>query len=262
MSRHEAKTSDRGPGAATIPEAAVGAHSEPARRPYDPAEEQAIAAGFPALVGRHRAWLSASGLHDRPWFILGSAPDPHVPEPFPSDTAHIHVKYAGHSARQHGLPAGDLTFLLTKTRPTHVAGLQLDRILRLRRRHTLLTRLARDLPALRARECALTHRDRDAFIIGTLGSLFGGSGKEIRPSNGIALIAYAIAVGIPQIIVAGISLQSDGHAYDRSARVRRHREEDRAALEVVAARYPQVVTTEPGLSDVTGIPRLASIPAA
>ncbi|HEX2021046.1 MAG TPA: hypothetical protein VGO17_19115 [Aurantimonas sp.] len=223
-------------------------------RPFDGAEEQAIAMDFPTLSARHTAWLEGRGLTTRPWFILGSAPDPHVPRPFPARTAHIHVKYAGHAARQHGLPRGDLTFLLTKTKPEDVAGLEFEAILRLCKRHSPLTRIRRDLPFLRARECALTHRERDAFIIGTLGTLFGGSGDEIRPSNGIALIAYAIAVGIPQIIVAGISLESDGYAYDRSARTRRHLAEDRAALAAVAARYPQVTTTEPGLSRITGIP--------
>ncbi|MEH6721805.1 MAG: hypothetical protein V7704_23310 [Aurantimonas endophytica] len=230
--------------------------TEIARRPFDGAEEQAIAKDFAALSARHTAWLEGRGLTNRPWFILGSAPDPHVPEPFPARTAHIHVKYAGHAARQHGLPPGDLTFLLTKTKPEDVAGLELRAVLRLCKRHSPLTRIRRDLPFLRAKECALTDRERDAFIIGTLGTLFGGSGDEIRPSNGIALIAYAIAVGIPQIIVAGISLESDGYAYDRSARTRRHLAEDRAALAVVAARYPQVMTTEPGLSRITGIPLL------
>lgn len=232
------------------------------RRPFDTAEEQAIARDFATLTARHAAWLSARGLTDRPWFILGSAPDPHVPAPFPPRTAHIHVKYAGHAARQHGLPPGDLTFLLTKTKPEDIAGLSLDSILRLCKRQGLLTRLRRDLPFLKAKECALTDRERDAFIIGTLGTLFGGRGDEIRPSNGVALIAYAIAVGIPQIIVAGISLDSDGYAYDRSARTRRHLAEDRAALTVVAERYPQVATTEPGLSRATGIPLLASVAAS
>lgn len=232
------------------------------RRPFNPSEEQVIAADFPVLAVRHAAWLRARGLLDRPWFVLGSAPDPHVPQPFPPGIAHVHVKYAGHAARQYGLPAGDLTFLLAKTTKQQIDGLDLDAVLRLRKRHSLLTRIRRDLPALGGNECALTHRERDAFIIGTLGSLFGVAGSEIRPSNGIALIAYAIAVGIPQIIVAGISLQSDGYAYDRSARIRRHLEEDRAALAVVAARYSEVVTTEPELSRTTGIPLLEGVPAA
>ncbi|UIJ73849.1 hypothetical protein [Aurantimonas sp. HBX-1] len=231
--------------------------SDAARRPFDAAEERYIARDFAALSAQHAAWLKSRGLADRPWFILGSAPDPHVPRPFPPRTAHIHVKYAGHAARQHGLPQGDLTFLLAKTTAEQVAGLELRSILRLCKRHSSLARIRRALPLPGPRECALTHRERDALIIGTLGTLFGGSGAEIRPSNGIALIAYAIAVGIPQIIVAGISLDSDGYAYDRSARTRRHLEEDRAALAVVAARYPQVVTTEPGLSRATGIRLLA-----
>ncbi|MEF2553830.1 hypothetical protein VQ042_21205 [Aurantimonas sp. A2-1-M11] len=234
--------------------------TETARRPFDAAEEQVIARDFAKLSARHAAWLGARGLTGGPWFILGSAPDPHVPDLFPPRTAHIHVKYAGRAARQNGLPPGDLTFLLTKTKPEEIAGLSLDSILRLCKRHSLLTRLRRDLPFLKAKECALTDRERDAFIIGTLGTLFGG-GDEIRPSNGVALIAYAIAVGIPQIIVAGISLDSDGYAYDRSVRTRRHLAEDRAALAVVAERYPQVTTTEPGLSRATGMPLLGSVAA-
>ncbi|NDW06411.1 hypothetical protein [Jiella pacifica] len=205
------------------------------------------------LLKLQSAWLKERGLLDRPWFILGAAPEPALPERLPPNTAHIHVKYSGHSARRHGLPAGDLTFLTHKATPGHLKGLEIRNVLRLRRRLPRLAAMARWFGVAGSSEATITHTERDRLVLQTLGSLFASGGGDKRPSNGVVLISYAIAVGIPQIIVAGLSVDRDGHDYNPNAKPRRHKEEDKAALREIARLAPQVVTTEADLAEATGL---------
>lgn len=211
--------------------------------------------GFDAVRRRHRTWLSGLGLLGRPWLVMGSAPSPATPDPMPARTAFIHVKYAGRTARILGLPEGDLTMLLEKTQPEQIEGVTLHNVLRMRRKLTIPQQLKKRLPFARFSEYDLTHKERDDFIVGTVGSLFPDLGEEERPSNGVGLICYAIAVGVPRIIISGISLDTIGYGYAPDLKKRRrHIAEDEAALAVMAARHPQVCTTEESLSRITGLP--------
>lgn len=225
-----------------------------------PDRPQPISPGYRLNRWQQRRWLRQRRLLDRPWLILGAAPDPSIPPDLPKDAAHVYVKYAGRSAASLGLPDGDLTFLLQKSGAAETEGLALRSVLRMGHRTPAKAAIRKFLPLALGAEFPLTHRERDDFIVATLGSLFGGIGQEKRPSNGVALICYAIAMGIPQIIVAGLSLEVDGYAYDTAARTRRHLPEDQAALERIAALHPQVVTTEPGLHRLTGLPLYAGSP--
>ncbi|MCO6050960.1 hypothetical protein NGM99_14345 [Mesorhizobium sp. RP14(2022)] len=202
----------------------------------------------------HRNWAGARGLLGRPWFVLGSAPGPAIPDHLPENTAYIYVKYAGHSAKRRGLPDADLTLLLTKTEPKQIAGLKTRSTLMMGRTFPLSAKLKR-LSGWRWSSQAELHRmERDQFVIRTLGSLFTGIGEEKRPSNGISLLAYALALGVPQIIIAGMSLETNGHDYNAVGKKRRHVAEDRAALQQIAALYPFVSTTEENLHRITGLP--------
>lgn len=201
-----------------------------------------------------KTWLRKRGLLDRPWFILGAAPNPAIPEALPADVVHVHVKYSGHSAKRLGLPPGDITFLTHKATEQHLDGLEIRNILRLRRRLPHPVLIGRWFGMAGSDETTITHTERDRFFVKTLGSLFPSGGRDQRPSNGVAMITYALAVGVPRIIVAGISVDRDGHAYNANAKPRRHKEEDKAALSKIAAIAPQVETTERALSEVTGIP--------
>lgn len=212
-----------------------------------------LSRGYGLNLWQQRRWLKRRGLAGRPWLILGAAPDPVIPARLPANLAYVYVKYAGRSAGSLGLPDGDLTFLLQKSGPAETADLALNNVLRMGHRSPPLASIRKFLP-FAAAEYPLTHRERDDFIVATLGSLFAGVGREKRPSNGVALVCYAIAMGIPDIIVAGLSLEVDGYAYDPTARTRRHLAEDHAALRQVAALHPQVRTTEPGLHRLTGLP--------
>lgn len=206
------------------------------------------------VLGYHRAWAGHRGLLDRPWFMLGSAPSPTIPAVLPKHSAYVYIKYAGHSARKRGLPNADLTLLLTKTEPRQIAGLTTANVLLMGASFPIGASIKRLVNRNRSRQGELYRRERDEFIIRTLGSLFAGVGTEKRPSNGISLLCYALALGVPQIVVAGMSLESDGHDYTDAVKRRRHVEEDRAALKKVAKLYPGVSTSEERLHRLTGLP--------
>jgi hypothetical protein len=205
-------------------------------------------------LGFHRNWAQQRGLLGRPWFVLGSAPSPTIPDRLPENTAYVYVKYAGHSAKRRGLPDADLTLLLTKTEPQQIAGLKSSNTLMMGRAFPLSAKLKRLIGYSRSNQAELYRVERDQFIVRALGSLFSGIGEEKRPSNGISLLAYGLALGVPQIIVAGMSLESNGHDYNGVGKKRRHVAEDRAALKEIAATYPFVSTTEENLNRLTGLP--------
>ncbi len=206
------------------------------------------------VLGYHREWARHRGLLDRPWFMLGSAPSPTIPAILPANSAYVYIKYAGHSARKRRLPKADLTLLLTKTEPRQIAGLTMTNVLLMGASFPIGASIKRLLNRNRSQQGELYRRERDEFIIRTLGSLFAGIGTEKRPSNGISLLCYALALDVPQIIIAGVSLESDGHDYTESVKRRRHVEEDRAALQKVAKLYPGVSTSEESLHRLTGLP--------
>jgi len=213
---------------------------------------------------RHTRWLSRNGLLGRPWFVLGSAPEPTWPEPMPDDLAQIHVKYVGQFAKKVGaLPSPDLTFLVDVPKPHQIEGLKFTRILRMteKRWDLRLNRARLAMPFPPPTEIRLSKVERDLVLADVIGDVFRGVGVEERPSNGIFLICYALFVGVPEIIVAGISVTSDGHSYNATARRRRHKEEDAASLQFIAKTYPTVITTEQALSAAVGLPLGRRAPA-
>lgn len=210
----------------------------------------------------HRRWMRVRGLLNRPWLILGAAPDPTLSANLPDDVAYVYVKLSGRSAARRNMPGADLTFLPQKIDHAKLEGLSTGHILRMSRHLTLATAARRLLQDVSIDECHLTNGERDRYILHTVGSLFGADGSEARPSNGIALVCFAIALGVPKIIMSGISLESNGHDYNREARRRKHVPQDLAALKVVSARFPQVVTTEDNLHRLAGVPVFEDTAAA
>lgn len=205
--------------------------------------------------GWQAAWLRHDRLLSRPWFVLASAPNPTLPTVLPPDTAHIHVKYAGHTASRLGLPVPDLTFLLEKTRPDQISGLRFGKILKMTgsRPELIANRLRLHIPGIGQQEMRISKWERDAMLNDVLGDVYVGTGSEKRPSNGISMLCYALILGVPQIILTGFSISTDGHSYATNVRSRRHKEEDAISLATIAAKYPQVWTTEPALHHATNL---------
>ena len=160
-------------------------------------------------IYKHRKWLERCGLLGRTWFVLGSAPNPTRPSKLPSDVVHVHIKYAGRSAKMLGMPNADLTFLMDVPTPQQVDGLVFHRILRVTSRRGQLrrNRWRRLLPIPASKEMHFNKAERDAICDDILDGVYSNTGVEARPSNGIVLIRYALAMGVPEIVVAGILIE-------------------------------------------------------
>ncbi|MBP0614966.1 hypothetical protein [Jiella mangrovi] len=176
-----------------------------------------------------------------------------MPEDLPADTVHAYVKFAGRSARQHGFPDADVT-LATSFDKARWSDLNVSLVLRVRNKSSwkvLLTRLASKQSD---QECDLLSHERDDYVLEAMKSRFRGVGEHLRPSSALSMIAFAIVHEIPEIVIAGMSLDQTGHEYNDLNMERKHGPEDRDALRAVAALHPHVKTTEPSLSQATGLP--------
>ena len=204
-----------------------------------------------------RRWLAAGGLLDRPWFFLASAPRPTLPDTRPPRTAHVYIKFASLAARELGLPDPDLAFVNDYGLERQTAGVTCNRILALtgKKRKLVADRILHNLPFQQARPMHLGEDERDMLLDAVLGDAYKGVGSMVRPSNGIALICYAVLFGIPQVIVAGMSLTDDGHNNPNRKKFQRlHKEEDRASFQHFARHHPAIMTSEPELAELTGLP--------
>jgi hypothetical protein len=206
---------------------------------------------------RHRRWLERGGLLGRPWLFFASAPNPTLPASLPPDTAHVYIKFAAIAGRACGMPEPDLIFVNDYNVEKQTHGLHCHRILSLtgKNRKIAFDRIIHTLPFQQSRPMRLSERERDMICQEVLGSAFLGVGRMIRPSNGIALICYALLFDIPKIIVSGMSLTDEGHSNPNRKKFQRlHKEEDKASFSFFAKHFPAVVTSEPELAELTGLP--------
>ncbi|MCE7028117.1 hypothetical protein [Jiella avicenniae] len=217
------------------------------------ANDDIVSSAFRHTVRANQRWLDIHGLARRPWFVLGSAPSPTMPQKLPEDTVFAYVKFAGRSAKKHGLPDGDIT-LATSWDEARWSDLQLSLVLRVRNKSSWRVFFSRMASKPSDRECDLLSHERDDYVLQAMGSRFREVGEHVRPSSALTMIAFALVHDIPEIIIAGISLDQTGHEYNDLNLQRKHGAEDRAALQAAASRHHHVSTTEPRLAAATGIP--------
>jgi hypothetical protein len=202
----------------------------------------------------HRRWLDHHGLLHRPWLVLGSAPDPNVP-PGLGDRALVCINNAGVAAARMGLPPANLTFRNKNKEWKSLSGHKVPLVLWVCDRTPFQMWLKRlvirgaDLGEIRVmarndRREVYEHMLREASDAAEIG----------KPSTGIFAVLYALFVGIPDVLLAGMSLDKQGYSYNAPRARMLHGVEDRFALERIARRYPAVRTTEPVIAEGTGVP--------
>lgn len=203
---------------------------------------------------RRSRWLGELGLLDRPWLILGAAPDPCVPQTLLRTHGRIDINNAGKTAAGLGLGRADLTFRASKKSWQEHDRLDTRGLIWLRDRPTRFPRLYLvDKPYLHIdRVSALTRLDRDEIVRLVSGISLAEIGDLGKVSNGVAAACYGLFFGVPDVVLAGISLTQTGHSYDRLGRQRLQVEEDRIILTHFAG-DPRVSTTEPELASATGL---------
>lgn len=83
-------------------------------------------------------------------------------------------------------------------------------------------------------------------------------GEEIaqryKPSNGVYLVALALALGATDVVMAGISLTVAGHAYNNANHPRHHVDADRAVLQALVASGLSISTTSADFAAESGLP--------
>ncbi len=206
------------------------------------------------IIDRYGTWIEELGIRNRPWLILGSAPDPTVPMELVNSHARIDINNAGKTAAAMGLKRADLTFRTKKKswdEHSHVdtRGLiwlhaQPAFILRLRLLNKPYDHIGKIV--------GLSRIDRDAIVVHVAGTSVKSIGDVGKVTNGIAAACLGLLLGVPIVVLAGISLSNVGHSYDQLDRPRRQVGEDAFILERLRS-LPELWTTEKDLASEAGL---------
>ncbi len=187
---------------------------------------------------------------DGPVLVLGSAPGA-VPPADLQTRRLLTVNASQVIAEGWGMPRPDMTLFGTTVlglRPSNRAAQQV-----LRRRETgCLVRMSdgsrtliHDFNLWRMRYIA----DRVVSLDiptrrGLIASLVGDElAQRFKPSNGVYLVALALALGATDVVMAGFSLTVSGHAYNNENHPRHHIDADREVLRGMVAAGAPIATT-------------------
>lgn len=207
---------------------------------------------------KHRRWLSKLGILDKPWLIFGSAPDPTLPSGLVERCARVDINNAGKTASALGLGPADLTIRKRKKSWKEHPNLQTRGLLWYHTAPLSMMYLRLWLkPGVRFKSLKRATKDeRNAIVHLVCGGVPEELGETGKVTNGVAAACYALYMGVPAVVLAGISLSKMGHSYDDRGRRRRQIDEDAFVLQKLR-NVRNLFTTETDLAARTGI-RLAS----
>jgi hypothetical protein len=207
-----------------------------------------------ALRREHRAWLSDLELLDRPWLILGSAPNPTIPAKLLDRAARIDINNAGRTASALGLGPADLTIRTEKKSWTEHPDLDTRALLWIHRGPLLRMRweIYRKTNAKIGRLRRWSRKHREAIVDNVAGEAVAGTGNWGKATTGIAAACYGLFVGVPEVVLCGISVNSAGHSYDDLNRARKQIDEDLFVLQRAKGR-PELFTSEPAFAEGVGL---------
>ncbi|QKD00330.1 hypothetical protein [Mesorhizobium loti] len=77
---------------------------------------------------------------------------------------------------------------------------------------------------------------------------------KLNISNGVLGAGLSLFLGASRVVMAGVSLSKDGHAYDEHITKRLHIDDDRRVLNALSKRTGKVFAAEPALAGECGIP--------
>ena len=196
--------------------------------------------------------------------VLGSAPQPIIPREGKWSQV-ICVNSSGWAARQLGLKTPDLTILGSFKFLPHrqedlcvLKGLETDSLMLIHHSYApTVSEIEDTLDKLcyRYRNIEVISVDERAVIISrATGYQFHDRGLKI--SNGVFAVCVALQEKDSKVVIAGISLEKDGHSHNSGNRPRGHRLADRTALWVMRRKGCILRTTEEDLTRLTGIKSL------
>ena len=193
--------------------------------------------------------------------VLGSAPQPVIPREGRWRQV-ICVNSSGWMARKLGLKTHDLTILGSFKFLPHrkgdllaLEGLETDSLMLIHHSYApTVSEIEDTLGKLsyRYRNIEVISVDQRASIISSAtGYQFHDQGLKV--SNGVFAVCVALQEKDNKVVIAGISLEKDGHSHGSGNRVRGHRLADRTALWVMRHKCCNLWTTEEDLTRLTGI---------
>ncbi len=206
------------------------------------------------IAERHGRWVDQLDLRNRPWLILGSAPDPTIPPEIAATHARIDINNAGRTAAAMGLGRADLTVRAKKKSWEEHRHVDTRGLIWLHSKPAFLLKLfllTKPYDHIGS-VIELSRPDRDAIVTYVAGTSVQSIGDLGKVTNGIAAACYGLLLGVPRIVLAGISLSKVGHSYDDLGRRRRQVDEDAFILDCLKD-DPRLFTTEADLASDTGI---------
>ncbi|KAB0682763.1 hypothetical protein [Aureimonas leprariae] len=211
--------------------------------------------GLDRFARSQRRWLGGLDMLDRPWYVLGGAPQPTLYPELARSYARVDINNSGLTADRLGLGPADLTIRRAKVNWTVHPTLSTHGLIWFTRTPASLLRLR--LATKHRRVTAgsvmrIAKPDRFKVVAAVIGAEVRSVGSHGYPSNGIVAACYGLYFGVPEIVLTGVSLARQGHSYDTLNRPRRQVEEDTFALARLAGNA-RVATTEPELADATGM---------
>ncbi|WP_139044044.1 hypothetical protein [Allomesorhizobium alhagi] len=207
-----------------------------------------------SLMSSHRSWLDRLGIRNKPWLVLGSAPDPTILPSMSKSHARIDINNSGRTAAALGFGRAALTIRARKKTWEEHRELDTRALLWIHERHPLTLRLKvlfrphRHVGSI----AKVTPWEREELIAQVASTQLKGIGSLNKVTNGVFAVCYGLALGVPEIVIAGVSLSKVGHSYDQLQRRRRQVDEDAYVLERLKE-HPAVFTTEADLAAETGL---------
>lgn len=202
-----------------------------------------------------RRWLAMLGILDRPWLIFGAAPDPTLPGDIVRTHARIDINNSGRAAQEMGLGPADLTFRKRSKPWAEHQNLHTRGLIWYRNAPLLLIRLELALKRRQAKVghlMRMTRGERDTIVDLVAGTQLRGTGSVGKATNGIAAACYGLFVGVPEVVLSGVSLSKNGHSYNQAGKKRLQTDEDRLVLSRIKD-APNLYTTEPDLAAEVGM---------
>jgi hypothetical protein len=213
-----------------------------------------ISENLSSLISKHRRWLDRLGIRNSPWLVFGSAPEPTVPPDISKTHARIDINNSGATASSLGLGRAALTIRARKKTWEEHRKLDTRALLWIHERHPLTLRLKvlfrphRHVGSI----AKVTPWEREELISQVASTQLEGIGSLNKVTNGVFAVCYGLALGVPEIVIAGVSLSKVGHSYDQLQRRRRQVDEDAFVLERLKD-HPALFTTEADLAAEAGL---------
>lgn len=218
----------------------------------------------------YRLWKPRTPTHPHsfsgPVVVVGSAPISNVPDGFNKSFHVISVNGSQNVVDKWGIDAPDATFMqFNQIEGQTTNALHVRQVLRGKRTGLLyVVRWPKSTKDLRAGLAAfdytydtlrILHRyKRMAMYEAVMGKLNLEIDDDMKFSNGITAVFYAILNGARSVIITGIDPQSSGHVYNNSNLKRLHAGTDGQILQTLIARGYPLFTADIDVSNRIGLP--------